>query len=166
MAKIKKRNKKHNLANSKVVAARTVLRNLALFHSQNAEGENTAEVINVYTHKKQHVGPTISAAFNDYRYYWEILVLAICEDSDGKRYIKEGITDTTVINKDKKIVKAPLFQHEIAGSALDASKRFIDKEVNKQHIKNVAWLACPIAGQLKKLSTGSIEDLITTKGAW
>lgn len=162
----KKRSKKHNSFKSKEFAARTVLRNLALFHSNNAKGENTAEVINIHTHKKQHVGPTISAAFNDYRYYWEILVLAICEDSSGNPYIKEGLTDTTVINKDKKVIKAPLFQHEIAGSALDASKRFIDKEVNKQHIRNVAWLACPIAGQLQKLSTISIENLITAKGVW
>lgn len=162
----KKRNKKHSSFKSKEVAARTVLRNLALFHSNNEEGENTAEVVNIYTHKKQHVGPTISSAFNNYRYYWEILVLAICEDSSGNPYIKEGITDTTVINENKKAVKAPLFQHEVASKALDASKRFIDKQINKQHIKNIAWLACPIAGTLERLSTDNIENLITAKGAW
>lgn len=46
MAVKTRKGKKHCSLKTKEAVARTLIRNLALFHSQKAEGEYTAEVIN------------------------------------------------------------------------------------------------------------------------
>lgn len=151
-----KRNKKYNPMEYAKKSAKVGLRKLAVWHSQRAESEYTAEVINYKTLKSEAVGPSLASAITKMRHKWQVLLLAIGEDDTGRKYFKV----------DPVQVKHEMFQSDLAEYLDQRHKDFIAKSFNKNHLTNVAWLAVMIGSDADKITDKMLDDLITFKNAW
>lgn len=83
------RNKKYNPMEAAKRAARVGLRNLAVFHSQRDNQEKyTAHVVNTKNGSDLTVGQSMAFAICKIRHKWNVHLLAIGEDTNGKNYFK------------------------------------------------------------------------------
>lgn len=152
----KKRNKKHNPMRGALASARVGLRHLAIWHSEKSTGDYTAEVINTKTLKSERIGQSTAFALNNIRHKWQILLLAIGEDNNGKKYFKV----------DPVQLKTEMLQSDLVEYLNKRHKSFIEKSFNKSHLTNVAWFAQPNGWETDRLSDEVIEKLIDKKEAW
>lgn len=148
--------KKYNKMKGALASARVGLRNLGVWHSQRTESEYTAEVVNYKTLKSEDVGRSMVFAITNIRHNWQILLLAIGEDDNGKKYFKV----------DPVQIKHEMFQSDLAEYLDKRHKDFIAKSFNKNHLTNVAWLAVMIGSDADKITDKMLDDLITFKNAW
>lgn len=152
----KKRNKKYNSMKGALKSAKVGLKNLGVWHSQRTESEYTAEVINYLHLKKEDIGQSMAFAITKVRHKWQILLLAIGEDDQGKKYFKV----------DPVQLKHEMYQSDLA-EYLDARhKEFIAKSFNKNHLTNVAWLAVPTGSEADRVTDEQIDRIITFNEAW
>lgn len=139
-----------------IKSAKVGLRNLCVWHSQRTESEYTAEVVNYKTLKSEDVGRSMVFAITKVRHKWQILLLAIGEDDNGKKYFKV----------DPVQIKHEMFQSDLAEYLDKRHKDFIAKSFNKNHLTNVAWLAVPNGSEADAITDEMIDKLITHKDAW
>ena len=157
MAKqIKKRNKKYNAMKGAVKSAKVGLKNLGVWHSQRTESEYTAEVVNYKALKSEDIGRSMAFAITNVRHKWQILLLAIGEDDNGKKYFKV----------DPVQVKYEMYQADLAEYLDQRHKDFINKSFNKNHLTNVAWLAVMTGSDADSITDEMLDKLITHKDAW
>lgn len=152
----KKRNKKYNSMKGALKSAKVGLKNLGVWHSQRTESEYTAEVINYIKLKKEDIGQSMAFAITKIRHKWQILLLAIGEDDQGKKYFKV----------DPVQVKHEMHQSDLADYLDKRHKDFIAKSFNKNHLTNVAWLAVPTGAEADRITDEQIDRIITFKDAW
>ena len=150
------RNKRYNPMKGALASARVGLRHLAVWHNHNTESEYTAEIVNVNSFKSLDIGKSMAFAVTQVRHKWQILLLAIGEDDNGKKYFK--VDPVQVINE--------MYQSDLAEYLDQRHKDFVAKSFNKSHLTNVAWLAMPNGIEADNLSDKQIDELITAKGAW
>lgn len=153
---MKKRNKKYNPMKGALKSAKVGLRNLGVWHSQRTESDYTAEVVNYKTLKTEDVGRSMVFAITNVRHLWQILLLAIGEDDNGKKYFKV----------DPVQIKTEMYQSDLSEYLDKRHKDFIAKSFNKNHLTNVAWLAVPNGQAADAITDEMIDKLITNKGAW
>ena len=137
-------------------SAKVGLRNLGVWHSQRTESDYTAEVINYKTLKKEDVGPSMVFAITKVRHLWQMLLLAIGEDDNGKKYFKV----------DPVQIKHEMYQSDLAEYLDKRHKDFIAKSFNKNHLTNVAWLAVPNGQAADSITDEQIDKIITANEAW
>ena len=152
----KKRNNKYNPIKGAVKSAKVGLKNLGVWHSERTESEYTAEVVNYKRVKDEHLGQSLAYAIMNIRHKWQILLLAIGEDDNGKKYFK---VDTVQI-------KHEMYQSDLAEYLNQRHKDFIAKSFNKNHLTNIAWLAVMIGEQADSITDEMLDRLITYKEAW
>ena len=157
MAKqIKKRNKKYNPVKGAVKSAKVGLRDLGVWHSEKAESEYTAEIVNYKKLKDEPIGKSMAFAVINIKHKWQILLLAIGEDDNGRKYFKV----------DPVQIKHEMYQSDLAEYLDQRHKDFINKSFNKNHLTNVAWLAVMIGSDADSITDEMLDKLITFKNAW
>lgn len=142
--------------NGALASAKVGLKNLGVWHSQRTESEYTAEVINYIKLKKEDIGQSMAFAITKVRHKWQILLLAIGEDDQGKKYFKV----------DPVQVKHEMYQSDLAEYLDKRHKDFIAKSFNKNHLTNVAWLAVPNGYAADRVTDEQIDKIITFNEAW
>ena len=157
MAKqIKKRNKKYNPIEKAKASARVGLKNLGVWHSEKTESDYTAEIVNYKHLKNEHIGQSMAHAVIDIRHKWQILLLAIGKDDNGRKYFKV----------DPVQIKHEMYQADLAEYLDQRHKDFINKSFNKNHLTNVAWLAVMNGSDADSITDEMLDKLITFKNAW
>ena len=151
-----KRTKKYNPIEGAKRAARMGLKNLAVWHSQKTESDYTAELVNVKTYRTIPVGESTVFAITKIRHKWQVLLLAIGIDNDGRKYFK--VDPVQVVNE--------MYQSDLAEYLDKRHKGFVAKSFNKNHLTNVAWIAVPNGFEADKITDQQIDELITEKEAW
>lgn len=151
-----KRNKKYNKMKGALASARVGLRHLAVWHSHNTEADYTAELVNIKSCNTIPVGESTVFAITKVRHKWQILLLAIGEDDNGKKYFK--VDPVQVVNE--------MYQSDLAEYLDSRHKEFVAKSFNKNHLTNVAWVAVPNGFEADNITDHQIDKLITAKGAW
>ena len=151
-----KRTKKYNPMKGALASARVGLKNLAVWHSQKTESDYTAELVNVKTYRTIPVGESTVFAITKIRHKWQVLLLAISIDNDGRKYFK--VDPVQVVNE--------MYQSDLAEYLDKRHKDFVSKSFNKNHLTNVAWVAVPNGFEADKITDQQIDELITEKGAW
>ena len=139
-----------------LASARVGLRHLAIWHSEKTTGDYTAEVINTKSLKPEPIGQSVAFALNKIKHRWQILLLAIGEDSNGKKYFKV----------DPVQLKTEMLQSELVEYLNDRHKSFIEKSFNKSHLTNVAWVAQPNGWELDNFTDDDLSRIIDIKDAW
>ena len=157
MAKqIKKRNKKYNPIEKAKASARVGLKNLGVWHSEKTESEYTAEIVNYRHLKDEPIGKSMAFAIINIKHKWQILLLAIGEDDNGRKYFKV----------DPVQIKHEMYQADLAEYLDQRHKDFINKSFNKNHLTNVAWIAVPNGQEADNITDEMLDKLITFKNAW
>jgi len=126
--KKKKHNIKKRINNSS--AAIVKQHNLAVIYSYN--DRQLSSIINIkHGHK---VTPTelLIQTITDVPYIWTIFIAGLCEDADGKRYMK---SEEIQANERYR-------QYELADYLSDRHSDLL-KSCNHKHLVNAMWLACP-----------------------
>lgn len=154
--KIKKRNSKYSPIKGAIKSAKVGLKNLGVWHSERTESEYTAEVVNYKYVKDEPLGQSLAYAIMNIRHKWQILLLAIGEDDNGKKYFKV----------DPVQIKHEMYQSDLAEYLDKRHKDFIAKSFNKNHLTNIAWLAAPNGEQADSITDEMLDRLITYKKAW
>lgn len=152
----KKRNKKYNSMKGAVKSAKVGLRNLGVWHSEKTEAEYTAEIVNYKHLKNEPIGQSMAHAVINIRHKWQILLLAIGEDDNGRKYFKV----------DPVQIKHEMYQADLAEYLDQRHKDFINKSFNKNHLTNIAWLAVPTGKDADSITDEMLDKLITFKNAW
>lgn len=80
-----------------LASARVGLKNLAVWHSQKTESDYTAELVNVKSYRTIPVGESTVFAITKIRHKWQVLLLAIGIDNDGRKYFK--VDPVQVVNE-------------------------------------------------------------------
>lgn len=106
------------------------LKNLAVFYSL-ADGD-TCIMLNTKTLNPVQVTRNLAIAITNLRHRWCITMLALGRSHDGRNYFKA-----------KAVLSKPMFQSELSELLSELHKDFVKKEMNKQHLCNVCWFACP-----------------------
>jgi len=150
------RNKRYNPMKGALASARVGLRHLAIWHSEKTTGDYTAEVINTKSLKPEPIGQSVAFALNKIKHRWQIFLLAIGEDSNGKKYFKV----------DPVQLKTEMLQSELVEYLNDRHKSFIEKSFNKSHLTNVAWVAQPNGWELDNFTDDDLSRIIDIKDAW
>lgn len=154
--KIKKRAKKYNAMEKAKASARVGLKNLGVWHSEKTESEYTAEIVNYKHLKNEPIGESMAFAVINIRHKWQVLLLAIGEDDSGRKYFKV----------DPVQLKHEMYQSDLAEYLNQRHKDFINKQFNKNHLANVAWLAVPTGHEADNITDEMLDKLITFKNAW
>ena len=152
----KKRNSKYNPIKGAIKSAKVGLKNLGVWHSERTESEYTAEVVNYKFIKDEPLGQSLAYAIMNIRHKWQILLLAIGEDDNGKKYFKV----------DPVQIKHEMYQSDLAEYLDKRHKDFIAKSFNKNHLTNIAWLAVMVGEQADSITDEMLDSLITYKKAW
>ena len=106
-----------------LASAKVGLKNLAVFHSQRDSKEKyTAHVVNFNSGKSLTVGESMAFAIGKMRHKWNVHLLAIGEDANGKNYFK----------CDEVAITEPLLQSDLVEYLDWRHKEFVEKSFNKK----------------------------------
>ena len=128
---MRKRNKKYNPMKEVQTQSTYALKNLTVFYSL-ADGD-TCIVLNTKTFNPVQITRNLATAITNLRHNWRITMLALGRRQDGQEYFKAESVSFSL----------PMFQSELSEALSDLHKDFVEKEMNKQHLCNVCWFACP-----------------------
>ena len=150
----KKRNKKHNKMKGALACAKVGLKNLAVFHSQNANHEKyTAELVNYKTARSTDVGLSMAGAITKIRHLWNIHLIAVGVESNGKsRFEVEEVKLTE-----------PLYQSQLVDYLNDAHDDLAEDFKQRNTLTNLCWLAVPNGDSI---SNEQIDAILTKYEAW
>lgn len=113
-------------------------------------------MVNYKALKSEDIGRSMAFAITNVRHKWQILLLAIGEDDNGKKYFKV----------DPVQVKHEMYQSDLSEYLDKRHKDFISKSFNKNHLTNVAWVAIPNGQEADSITDEMLDNLITFKNAW
>ena len=149
-----RKGKKQNKMKVAIMSAKIGLRNLAVWHQENNNNEKyTAEVVNFMKCRDTHVGESMISAILKIRHMWNVHLIVIGVESNGKSRIEV----------EEKAITEPLYQHQIV-DYLNEEHELLRQEFAKYNtVTNLAWLAVPNGDSIP---TDKIDEIITYKRAW
>jgi len=145
------RKKKYNPMKTIQTQASYGLKNLAVFFSQ-AKGES-CDVVNTKSFNNIQITQSIATAITGLRHNWSITMLALGRRQDGQEYFKAENVSFNV----------PMFQSELSDALQDMHKDFINRSMNKLHLCNICWFACPRGTDFDESHLG---EMLTKLDAW
>lgn len=148
------RKKKYNKMKGALACARAGLKNLAVFHSQNASNEKyTAELINYKTARSIDVGYSMAKAVTEIRHKWTVHLIAVGFESNGKERFEVDDKPITEELYHWQLVDYLNSEHEILANEFKA----------RNNLVNLCWLAVP-NGDILDLE--QIDNILTVRRAW
>lgn len=152
--KTKKRNKRYNKMDGALASARVGLRGLAIFHSEHDNNEDyAAHVVNYKTASKHRVGESMAFALNSVRHLWNVHLLAIGRESNGKNRLEIDYAK----------IKQPLLQSDLVEYLNERHNEFAEQFKQRNTLTNLAWLAVPNGDDVEP---EQIDNILTKFGAW
>lgn len=124
-----KRKKNNVLQRTKRVAA-ACLKDCAVAY---VSGNKVKHLVSLKHEAQVKVTPNIDKAVHGIRWRWTVLIAAFCRGQDGKEYVKQ----------EELAPAGEYFYHELTDTLNDLHLEFLEREVNKNHIIGVGWLAIP-----------------------
>jgi len=149
MAKVRK---KYNPLKGKLVMVNHALKSIGVFRSTQTQEDGECEVIDYKKGKRVHMGKSMAKAIVGLRHKWTIHIAAIGNNGFDD-YIKSEVIEC----------KHEMYQADLAEYLDKEHKKFIEKEMNPDHLRNVAWLAIPCGGEISESDFG---ELMSKMGAW
>lgn len=152
--KTKKRSKRYNKMDAALASARLGLKDLAVFHSEHENSDKyTAHMVNYKTTSKQKVSQSMAFALNNIRHKWNVHLLAIGVESNGKSRFEIDYVK----------IKEPLLQSDLVDYLNDRHDEFAEQFKKRNTLTNLAWLAVPNGNDVEP---EQIDSILTKFGAW
>lgn len=148
------RKKKYNKMKGALACARAGLKNLAVFHSQIDENEKyTAHMLNFKTGRCIDVGYSMAQAVSKIRHLWNIHLIAVGVESNGKsRFEVEEVKLTE-----------SLLQSQLVDYLNEAHEALAESFRERNTLTNLCWLAVPNGDSI---SNEQIDNILTVRRAW
>lgn len=144
-----KRAKKYNPMAGAKASAKAGLKNVAVYHSERDKGKRiSCCTVNFKTANEIPTGSSMARVLVNMRFKWNIHLLAIGIDNDGRKYFK---VDEVPVTKE-------LHQHDLVEYLEWRHDDFVTKSFNKNHLTNKAWIAVPNGDSL---TNEQIDNILT-----
>jgi hypothetical protein len=150
----RKRAKKYNPMKDALLAARRGLKDLAIWHSElDRDNDYTAELINYKQARSITVGQSMAHVLTKVRHKWNVHLLAIGIESNGKSRFEV----------DEVPITEPLLQADLVEYLDWRHKEFAKEFEQRNKLTNVAWLAVPNGEQI---TNEQIDEILTKFKGW
>ena len=139
--------KKFNPIKQAQKVSKYALKNLGVFRSLQRHEQGTCEIVNYKHCNPITVSKSVSSAISNLRHNWVVHIGAIGFNGFD-RYLKSAVAD----------IPHEVFQREIAESLDKQHRSFVEREINKDHLQDVVWLALPVGEELTEQEFGEFLE--------
>lgn len=147
MSKKNRIRKKFNPLKQMKKVASYGLRNVGVFKSLQRHQDGDCEVVNYKKAKTIDIDQSTAGAIIGVRHKWVVHIGAIGHNGFDT-YLKQA-----VIN-----LPYECFQSEIAGVLDKEHRAFVEREINKEHLMDIVWLALPVGEELSEQEFGEFLE--------
>lgn len=145
-----KRNKRYNKMKGALAFMRFGLNNLAVWRD---ESQKKAEVVDYKHCRNVVITDSIVKAITEVRHKWNIHLIAIGHESNGKLRFKV----------EEKPITEPLLQEQLVDYLVSEHEILAAEFSERNTLTNVAWLAVPNGNTI---TTEQIDAILDYKDAW
>ena len=142
-----KQRKKFNPLKQMKKIASYGLKNLGVFKSLQKHSDGKCEAVNYRKCKSIEIGQSTAAAIVNIRHKWIVHIGAIGNNGFDS-YLKQAVVT----------LPYECFQSEIADALDKEHRKFVDKEINKDQLKDIVWLALPTGNELSEQEFGEFLE--------
>lgn len=154
MRQMTRKKKKYNPMKGALAGAKVGLKNTAVFHSRKNEGDKyTCIVIDYMTARKLTVGRSMAFAIGEIRHKWNIHLIAVGVESNGKSRFEV----------DEVPITEPLLQSQLEEYLNWRHEELISEFEQRNQLTNAVWLAVPNGDSI---TNEQIDAILTRYDGW